>query len=1287
MVERIGSPGNDGLDGTSVDDVLIGMGGDDTLRGFGGNDLLIETLGNATAIEGGGGDDTVVVGNTTLAGSILGGSGTDVLRVGNGGLYLLTLQGMEILEAGGLVTARAEQFDAFDMIRKADGDLTSSVRLRLVPGDPYALNLGDELGLRAVVLQGSTMGDQVSLAGGDDTAEGFDGDDSLYGMAGNDWLDGGAGNDWLDGGAGDDTLTGGEGEDQLFGGAGNDLLVDLSGGTAGLYGGSGDDLLQIAEARFLGGTVSGGAGNDTLTPGLADLSVLTLQDIEVLDLTMGVSARAAQFDAFDTIKLATNPLGRVTLTLVSSGGVAVLDLSDELAGGRAAVLTGSADAEQLTMGAGDDRVDGGAGNDRIFGGLGRDALTGGLGDDALYGGDGADTLIGGAGADVLDGGAGDDLLQDADLGAGAIYAGDGNDRVEVFGNGSGTLDGGAGNDTLANGSATAGIDISGLTITGFETLETRGQPIRLGAAELASFQTIRTAPTPGTVFLWLAEGGLYDLAPRMKGPVKTWGAVVTGSAFADTILGGAGNDTLAGGNGDDVISGGLGRNALSGGNGVNTVSYAGFDRRVSLSLLAGRADFLGGGDTLAGFQQVLGTGFADVIGGDSADNTLRGGAGNDVIRALGGADVIEGGAGDDTLDGGLGADRFLFAPGSGRDRIEGFVRGQDVIDLQAFDIYFEQLQVVAGPDTVVTLPGGERILLAGVATVGPGAFDFGTHASRRFDGTAGDDRASVGGLQGFAGLIAAIADTTGDSFYGGDGKDTVEAGAANDTLSGDAGDDALYGGAGDDSLMGGDGNDALYGGLGLDALFGGAGDDTLYAKPGDVLDGGTGQDLADFSLSVVAVSADLSTMPGVEDMAGSALADLLAGNALANALSGGAGDDTLRGLGGNDVLTGGAGADVLDGGDGDDTLRGDGADTLYGGAGNDRLEGGAWIDGGAGLDRLVASGDLSGATILGVEVLELTAAATLTAAQLAGFTTLTGVLSLTLTGGLGDFSSRATGAVTVSAAATDDTLIGTGQADALDGGAGNDSLAGGAGDDTLTGGLGADTLDGGTGNDVFYAGGEDVVTGGAGIDQVFSATSFTLAPDVENLTLTGTDAVDGTGNNLANVIEGNAADNILTGGKGSDTYIVQNAGDFIVELQGEGNDTVRAWVSYSLATMTAVENLVLLGTEALNATGNQLSNRLEGNLGANRLEGGQGSDTLYGGGGADVFVFSGEKGADQVADFDLDDRIDLSGLTGGIAQPGWLSTVGADVRIDLGTNSSILVLNAALADVQAAMIW
>ena len=191
----------------------------------------------------------------------------------------------------------------------------------------------------------------------------------------------------------------------------------------------------------------------------------------------------------------------------------------------------------------------------------------------------------------------------------------------------------------------------------------------------------------------------------------------------------------------------------------------------------------------------------------------------------------------------------------------------------------------------------------------------------------------------------------------------------------------------------------------------------------------------------------------------------------------------------------------------------------------------------------------------------------------------------------------------------------------LTGNSGNNILSGGAGNDTMIGGLGNDTY-------VVDAVG-DVVTelAGQGTDTVQSSITYALGTDVENLLLTGTAAIDATGNALANTLTGNTGNNVLdgglgndtmVGGLGNDTYVVNAATDVVTELASQGTDSVLSSASFVLGAN--VENLSLTGVAAINATGNTLNNVLTGNSGNNVLSGGTGNDTMTGGLGNDTYV-------------------------------------------------------------------
>jgi Ca2+-binding RTX toxin-like protein len=251
---------------------------------------------------------------------------------------------------------------------------------------------------------------------------------------------------------------------------------------------------------------------------------------------------------------------------------------------------------------------------------------------------------------------------------------------------------------------------------------------------------------------------------------------------------------------------------------------------------------------------------------------------------------------------------------------------------------------------------------------------------------------------------------------------------------------------------------------------------------------------------------------------------------------------------------------------------------------------------------------------------------------------------------------------------------------AITGNAGVNTLTGGAGNDTLDGRVGADTMKGGLGDDTYVvenAGDVVVEGGGAGTDLVKSSVTFTLGAAVENLTLTGSSAINGTGNSVANVITGNDAANIIDGGAGADTmkgglgndtYVVAQAGDIVMENASAGTDLVQSSVGFTLGAN--VENLTLTGASAINGTGNTLANLMTGNGAANSFVGGAGTDTLNGAGGndtldggadrdvltggtgADIFLFrpggtaATEADADKINDFATasGDKIDLHAI-------------------------------------------
>ena len=594
------------------------------------------------------------------------------------------------------------------------------------------------------------------------------------------------------------------------------------------------------------------------------------------------------------------------------------------------------------------------------------------------------------------------------------------------------------------------------------------------------------------------------------------------------------------------------------------------------------------------------------LGADVENLTLTGAAisaiGNNLNNSLVGnaqANTLDGGVGADTMSGGTGDDTYIVDD-AGDVVIESAGAGTDSVESSVTYALGAEVENLTLTDTAISGTGnGLNNSLSGNAQ------------ANTLDGGLGADTMSGG-----AGDDTYVVDDAGDSVIegAGGGTDTVQssityslgAEVENLTLTGTA--TSATGNSLNNSLIGNAQANALDGGAGADTMSGGAGDDTYVVdNTGDsVIEGaGGGTDTVQSSMTYT-LGSELENLTLIGNAAingtGNALANELRGNSAANTLAGGLGNDSYY-VGTGDTVTEAASA-------GTDTVFADFTYTLGNNVENLTLLGSANINGtGNSLANILRGNSgintLAGGT--GDDQYYVSTGDTVTEASNAGTDTVFSDVTWTL--GTNIEKLTLLGAANINA--TGNTLANT--------------LTGNAGNNILTGGSGADTMIGGAGSDTYMVDStSDAITEllNEGIDTVQSSVTYTLAANVENLTLTGTTALGGTGNALDNVLTGNSGNNALNGMGGNDTYFL-TSGDTVTEAAGGGEDLVNVGATHTLATN--VENLILAGTTAINGTGNASNNLLRGNSAVNTLAGAAGNDVLEGGDGNDILGDTGGK--------------------------------------------------------------
>jgi Ca2+-binding RTX toxin-like protein len=882
---------------------------------------------------------------------------------------------------------------------------------------------------------------------------------------------------------------------------------------------------------------------------------------------------------------------------------------------------------------------GGSGHDTIIGNAVANRLEGGAGRDTLDGQSGADTMIGGAGNDAyyvensgdviieLDAWAETDIVyaivsytlsayvEHLTLTGTASINGTGNasDNTIVGNSGDNILDGGGGVDYLYGGNGNDTYILRGNQANAIELAGGGIDTIRTdwGGKLEANFENMELLAGA-----WSAEGNDYDNR-------------IVGNDGSNSLNGGLGNDTIVGGLGNDNIDGGLGADTMMGGLGGDTYYVDN-----PLDVVIEEDDDLSEGwdEIFVEFTySLVGLGRVEYLNLSRAGRANIDATGNDLKNALYGSD------GNNVLDGRAGAD-FMMG-----------LKGNDTYIVDDLGDYVSE-SAGGGNDTVRSSASSftlhdnvENLILIGTASIGSTGNALansliGNVGDNVLDGGAGNDT-MVGGQGADTYVVDAVGDVVTEGV--GAGTDTVNAwlgwtlganleqlrlmGTASINGTGNGLNNALFGNAGKNVLDGAAGADTMSGGLGDDTYVVDQSDDIVI----ETASGGT--DLVQSSAGSYQLGAYLENLilTGNKSIngTGNTLVNVLTGNNANNVLDGGTGADTMAGAAGNDTYVVDNAADVVTelAGRGSDTvlssvtwtlgtavekltltgvrnIDGTGnelANVLTGNAGKNLLDGGWGSDtmaGGLGNDTYVV--DAAGDVVIEAagEGIDLVRAGI-------SYTLGSNVERLTLTGTA--------------------NYKGTGNAlsNVLQGNDGNNVLDGKAGADTMAGGLGNDTYIVDEAGDVATEAAE------AGTDTVQSSVAWRLRANFEKLILSGEADINGTGNELANVLTGNGGNNVLDGGAGgdamagglgNDTYIIDNSQDQVSENPGGGIDTVQSSISHTLRAN--IENLVLTGNAAINGNGNAEANVLTGNAANNVLDGRSGADTMIGGGGDDTYV-------------------------------------------------------------------
>ncbi len=1191
-----GNASDNSLYGDYQSNILTGLTGDDYLEGGRGNDVYIFNLGD--------GSDVILDDDYTS-------TNTDTIRFGEG----IDFSDLEIVGRNGdlLITINGTQ----DQI---------TIQNWFTNGTQYIVeNLeffdGSEIDISANYYVNQIV--DIGTPDDDSNINGGANNDILSGLAGNDTLRGYGGNDVLDGGLGLDTMFGGDGDDVYIVDNANDSVIEsISGGhdriessisllltsstisyveDLTLTGSENIDAVGTASSNVIHGNVGeniidGGRGDDVLIGGLgSDQYVFNRYSGE--DTVLDVDASSVNYDqiSFDsTISSSDIVMSQNIDDLIISvtGTSTIITVSSFYAGREHQIETiefANGELWDLPVMAAAFVETATAGHDLLLG----DNV-----DNAIYGLAGNDVIRGGAGHDILDGGSGDDYLE-GNAGDDSYIIDSINDVVnEEVGEGV--------DDVSSSVDYTLTDNVENLTLIGLLNIDAAGNELDNIILGNAGNNIIE------------GHSGLDEIHGNDGNDVLILGVgLVTGSEYA---YGGAGDDHLYGGTATSYLYGGNDNDNLEAGSGY-MYAEGGAGDDILVSGFSG--GYLYGDDqanTQSGNDQLIGNNGIDYLFGGNGDDYLQGRMGND---------VLDGGAGDDALYGGSGDDEYVINADGSHTFISD-ISGSDVITLGS--------GITASDVAAMYNPGSDLHLRINQSDINlqsnifiSGWFD-GNQIERFYftDGgyelTAAEITAStistyydemLGSyttcISGPGGILCTTGGSDDGIIYGSESDDIVKGSgtlnglAGNDRIIGSNTDDTLIGESGDDFIVAGSGNDYIDGGFGADIMYGESGNDT-YAVDNvdDIVHESTDQGLDHVNSAIdYSLSENVENLTLTGDVATSAT-----GNELDNMLVGNSLDNIIDGAAGADVMSGGLGDDtyiVDDIGDVVDELANEGVDTVNSSS-NYTLT--------ANVDNLILTGseNING-----------------TGNALDNVITGNDAVNIINAREGNDIIHAGAGTDTVNAGEGNDTItsgvITPGGYEVLSGDGGNDHITGGIGNSILVGGTGNDTLVS-SGGGLSYligdawgvtSGDDDVLIGSSSVDNMWGNGGNDILQGND-----GNDSMEGgTGDDQ---LEGGSGADTILGGLGDDSYIVDDTGDTVVELQDEGVDTVNSSISYTLTDN--VENLTLTGAESLLAVGNALDNVITGNDADNRLFGGLGNDTLVGGAAGNMLY--GEDGDDTI---------------------------------------------------------